>query len=63
MAKKPVYALAQLLEIAGDVVDKAVIIIDNQDHGAKASMMRLIFASVSSYSAAGSERAVMPPPP
>src|SRR5688500_264074 len=55
--------LAKLFKIARDVVNKAVVIIDNQDHGAKASMMRVILVSVSSNSAAGSERAVMPPPP
>ena len=57
------HLLAELLEIARDVVNKAVIIIDNEDHGANASVMRLILVRVSSYSAAGSERAVTPPPP
>ncbi len=56
-------ALAQFLEIARHVVNEAVIIVDDEDHGRNASMMRLILVRLSSYSAAGCERAVMPPPP
>ena len=54
---------AELREVARHVVDEAVVIVDDEDHAAKASRMRRILVRLSSYSAAGLERAVMPPPP
>ena len=56
-------------EIARDVEDEGIVIVDDQDHAAasldavsKAAKMRRTLARVSSYSAAGSDNSVMPPP-
>src|SRR5690606_11464849 len=64
---------AQLADIAGEVVNEAVEIINDEDHAVSpastacsltpsASHMLRALARVSSYSAAGSESATMPPP-
>src|SRR5215469_15891910 len=58
----------KLMKVAGYVEDKGIVVVDDQDHVAadisvrKASKMRRAFASVSSYSASGSDIAVIPPP-
>jgi hypothetical protein len=56
----------QLADIAGEVVDERVVVVDEEDHGAssgdKAAIRACALASVSAYSAAGVESATMPPP-
>jgi hypothetical protein len=58
--------LAELDEIAGYVEDERVVVVDDQDHARpgppNASKIRLALVRVSSYSASGSDIAVMPPP-
>ena len=55
---------AQLADVAGEVPDEAVVVVDEEDQGVprRAAIRALALASVSSYSAAGSLSAVMPPP-
>src|SRR5262249_39293395 len=58
----------KLVKVACYVEDKGIVVVDDHDHGAadisvrNASKMRCAFASVSSYSASGSDIAVIPPP-
>lgn len=59
---------SKLAEIAGYVEDEGIVVVDDRNHDApafparNASKMRCALASVSSYSAAGSDIAVIPPP-
>ena len=56
--------LAQLADVARQVVDERVVVVDEQDHAAcsSASIMPRALSSVSRYSCSGSESATMPPP-
>src|SRR4051794_12638517 len=56
--------VAELADVAGEVPDEAVVVVDQEDHqpSLSAATSARAFASVSSYSAAGSLSAVMPPP-
>src|SRR3954464_2087196 len=56
--------VAELADVAGEVPDEAVVVVDQEDHQPplSAATSARAFASVSSYSAAGSLSAVMPPP-
>ena len=71
----PVVALdldlvAELFDIARDVEDEGIVVVDDEDHGAASASrtgssawnMRSAFTSDSSYSSSASERSVMPPP-
>lgn len=61
-------SFTKLLEIAGNVEDEGVVVVDDDNQSApdvsapNASKIRCALASVSSYSAAGSDIAVMPLP-
>ncbi len=54
--------LPQLAHVAREVIDKGVVVVDEQDHGASAAITPRALSSVSAYSAAGSESATIPPP-
>src|SRR4030065_31587 len=56
---------AELADVAREVVDEGIVIVDDEDrggHGDSAATRARAFATVSSYSSAGSESATMPPP-
>src|SRR5687768_5748262 len=55
----------ELAQIARHIVDEGVVVIDDEDHDGLAKLwaMRFTLARVSSYSSAGRDFAVMPPPP
>ena len=55
--------LPQLVDVAGQVVDEGVVVVDEEDHGAAStSISARALSSVSRYSCSGSESATMPPP-
>src|SRR5512147_210677 len=59
--------LAQLGDIPGQVVDEAVVVVEQEDHGVATAAARVVIraralSSVSWYSSSGSESATMPPP-
>src|SRR5580765_4486873 len=55
---------SQLTNISGQVVYEGVVVVDDEDHVAKASasMIPRALSSVSRYSSSGSESATIPPP-
>lgn len=53
--------LAQLLQVAGEIVHEAVVVVDQQNHR-NASSSPLALHQVSSYSACGLDWATTPPP-
>ena len=55
--------LAQLTDVAGQVVDERVVVVEQENHGrASAPISALALSRVSRYSSSGSESATMPPP-
>jgi len=54
--------LAQLGDVPGEVVHERIVVVDEQDHGARAAIMPRALSRVSWYSLSGSDSATTPPP-